>query len=253
MSTRVIISNRFVEITQQSRQPLINNNSLGGRTTSTACSDNSDAYRKTSINRARKNIRRLLECNFPDDYAFITFTFGNQDDFDTTNVDTCNKLFSDFKKRLVYYLNKYGLPHLKYLGVTEFQDNRGGTVHYHLICNLTGIPKSHLEELWGYGTVHIDIVDSKPLDNEKISYYLKKGIDDPRLSGKKKYLRSKCLLRPIKLEVFDLSSLRDILESSGSIPLSQETYNSPLFGDVRYETFYTLNTEELMKYAEEIK
>ncbi|QGS68299.1 hypothetical protein CV093_05955 [Oceanobacillus sp. 143] len=94
---------------------------------------------------------------------------------------------------------------------------------------------------------------SNPLENEKISNYLKKGISDPRLAGKKKYLRSKSLKKPTKVVISDIEKLKRLLDSTGSVNLSFETYNSPLYGDINYQTYYTLNPKEIMNYAEEIK
>ncbi|AXI08436.1 hypothetical protein CUC15_05670 [Oceanobacillus zhaokaii] len=254
MYTKAIISNRFIEITQQSLAPLYSKTLSGGRkSTTTGMSENYNTNRKISINRARRDIRRLLECNFPSQYAFVTLTFGNKLDFDTTNIDICNKKFSDFKKRIVYFLKKNEYPELKYIGITEFQDNRGGAVHYHLICNLTKVSNGRLADLWKYGTVHRQEVKSNPLENEKISNYLKKGISDPRLAGKKKYLRSKSLKKPTKVVISDIEKLKRLLDSTGSVNLSFETYNSPLYGDINYQTYYTLNPKEIMNYAEEIK
>ncbi|WP_144463782.1 rolling circle replication-associated protein [Siminovitchia fortis] len=110
---------------------------------------------KVSINRARKQIRRLLECNFPDQYSFMTLTFSTSNEIDTTDIDCCNDMFRKFKKRLDYHLEKMILPKFKYIGVIEFQDeSREGAIHYHIVCNLTAVSTKKLEELWSYGWVH---------------------------------------------------------------------------------------------------
>lgn len=254
MYITAVISNRFVEITQQSVPPLINKTLSGGRKpTSSLLSEHYEANRKTSINRARKEIRRLLECNFSEEYAFITLTFGDSISSDITNIDVCNKKFTDFKKRMAYYLKRNGFQPFKYIGVTEFQDHRNGSVHYHLVCNLTSLSKSTLGDLWDYGWVDIKVVNSNPNENEKLSNYLKKGIGDPRLIGKKKYLRSKFLFKSQKLVIQYPKEMMEYLNHPEQISLSKETYNSPLYGDIQYETFYSKNAKELMNYAKEPK
>jgi hypothetical protein len=120
--TRVTISGKLLEVTQHSTPPLISRKSYGGRkslpTTDVVDQEHNN---KVSNNRARKMIRRLLECNSSDKYAFITLSF-NPDLIDTNNLNACTQLFYEFLKKLSYYLRTRGLSPFKYLGVTEFQD-----------------------------------------------------------------------------------------------------------------------------------
>jgi hypothetical protein len=196
---KAIISNKYVEVTQQSSPPFVRRTSSGGRKSfSNQSIENYEANLKVSINRARKRIRRLLECNFTDQYAFVTLTFKPSEEIDVTDIKICHKMFCDFKKRLTYYLQKNQLPEFKYLGVIEFQDeNRQGAVHYHLVCNLIEIPLGTLQELWQNGWVYRSIVKSDVLENEKIVHYLNKGITDKRLRGKKSIFTQKVLNSPL--------------------------------------------------------
>ncbi|MBY6088221.1 rolling circle replication-associated protein [Priestia flexa] len=252
---KATISNRFVEITQQSNLPILNTSYSRGRKLST--NHNSEQYYtnvKKSINRARKQIRRLLECNFTDEYAFVTLTFKSTDEFDTTNIKICNKKFSEFKKRLDYYLQKHGKPKFKYLGVVEFQNkNRNGAIHYHLVCNLINITTKTLEELWSYGWVHIEYTKSDAIENEKIANYLKKGINDPRLNGMKKYFHSHGLKSPITLEINNLEEFYNTLAKCKSTLLEGDTYHSSFLGETKYENYYVDNAKELMEHVQDLR
>jgi hypothetical protein len=255
MYTKAIISSKYVEVTHQSCPPFTNRTSSGGRKpfSSIQTTENYEINLKVSINRARKKIRRLLECNFTDQYAFITLTFKQSEEADITDITTCHKMFSDFKKRLAYYLQKNQLHPFKYLGVVEFQDkNRQGALHYHIVCNLTEVPLEALQELWHYGLVHKAIIKSAAIENERIAYYLKKGITDKRLTGKKKYFHSRDLKQPRILTVENAEDFYSSLEKLQPTLLEAGIYQSPFYGETKYENYYVEDTKELMEYVQEL-
>ncbi|MGM7724090.1 rolling circle replication-associated protein [Metabacillus sp. Hm71] len=251
---KACISNRMVEITQHSIHPPTIKHSQGGRKpSSNQCNDNYEYNQRISINRARKNIRRLLECNFTDQYAFVTLTFKSTEEVDITDIKSCYKLFTDFKKRLAYYLKTNNLPGFKYLGVTEFQDkNRQGAIHYHLICNLTEVSFEDLQKLWGYGWVSKEITTSNATENKKITFYLNKGITDPRLNGHKRYFHSHGLKQPISLEIDNPLEFYDLLTKCQPTLEDGDTYHSPFTGESKYEQYYVENAKELLDYVQEI-
>lgn len=252
--TKATISNRYIEVTHQSHLPFINRTSSGGRKPSSNHSmENHEANLKQSINRARKQIRRLLECNFTDQYAFVTLTFAPSEEIDVTDIKSCSKMFADFKKRLDYSLKKNQLPAFKYLGVMEFQDqNRQGAIHYHLVCNLIEISLDALQNIWQHGQVHRTITKSDATQNEKISYYLRKGITDPRLSNSKKYFRSQGLKQPITLEIMDPEEFYNSLDKCQPTLLTGGTYHTPFSGETQYEHYYIKNTKGLIEYVQKL-
>ncbi|MBL3756649.1 hypothetical protein NST14_01980 [Bacillus sp. FSL W8-0519] len=251
---KATISNKYIEVTQQSYSPCVSRTSLGGRKSlSHQSSKNYETNLKISTNRARKKIRRLLECNFPNQYAFLTLTFASSKEMDITDIDGCYEKFIYFKKRLSRYLNKKNLPKFKYLGVTEFQDkNRQGAIHYHIICNLTEIPLKELKELWQYGWVSRRTTTSDATENETISNYLKKGITDERLNGRKKYFHSHGLKKPIIVEIESSEEFYSKLDKCQSTLIIGGTYQSPFSGETKYENYYVKNAEELIKYVQEL-
>ncbi|QNF28524.1 rolling circle replication-associated protein [Metabacillus elymi] len=252
--TKVIISNKLVEVIKQEYLPLDRRTYSGGRKTYPIQSiEDHDTNVKRGINRARNQIRRLLECNFTDRYAFITLTFNPTEDIDVTNINICNRLFAKFKKRLAYYLKTNNLPDFKYLGVTEFQDeNRQGTIHFHIVCNLTEVPVITIQKLWQYGCVHKALTTSESTENEKISFYLKKGIADPRLNGHKRYFHSHGLKKPITIEVMNLDEFYNYLIKCQPTLKHDDTYQSQVTGETKYEQYYLEDIKELIKYVQEL-
>ncbi|MCC2339654.1 hypothetical protein OCF13_16890 [Bacillus tropicus] len=251
---KTINSDKYIEVTQQCYSPYVNKTSSGGRKPSThQNSKNYETNIKTSINRARKKIRRLLECNFPNQYAFVTLTFDPSKGIDVTDIDECYEKFIYFKKRVSRYLDKKGLPKFKYLGVTEFQDeNRQGAIHYHIICNLIEIHLKQLQELWQYGWMHKTTITSDSAENEKISNYIKKGITDNRLNGRKRYFHSHGLKQPIITEIESYKEFYNRLDQCQPTLISDSTYQSPFSGEIKYENYYVENAEELIKYVQEL-
>lgn len=250
---KAVISNQFVEVTQQSFLPQSKRTSSGGRKTySIQNNENYNTNLKISINRAHKQIRRLLECNFNKQYAFLTLTFAPTNEFDITDIKSCNERFRTFKKRLMYYLQKNQLPNFKYLGVIEFQENRQGAIHYHLVCNLLEVPTDVLQELWQYGGIHKATISSDPTQNEKITYYLNKGISDPRLNGYKRYMHSQGLKKPIILDVEDPTEFYNLLDGCQSTLKQSSTFLSPFTGETKYEQYYINNSKELINYVQEL-
>lgn len=252
--TKAFISNKFVEVTQRSVLPTTKRTSLGGRKPfSNQSIEKYEINLKTSINRARKNIRRLLECNFPDQYAFLTLTFAPSVDIEVTDIKCCYQMFTKFKKRLDHYLKSNNLPEFKYLGVTEFQDeNRQGAIYYHLICNLIEVSKEVLQEKWQYGGVHKAIITSDPTENEKIAYYLNKGISDPRLNGSKRYFRSQGLKKPLILETEDPEEFYNFLNKCKPTLKFSDTFVYPYTGETKYEEYHIKNPKELIEYVQEL-
>lgn len=208
------------------------------------------AREKTGINteqnykntqRARRNrVRQLVLCNFNERDKFVTFTFGGKTDFDVTDVNSCNKYWMNFIKRL-----RRRYKNFKYIAVVEFQDKNGrGAVHYHMISNLPYIKKSELAEIWGAGFVYINAIDKVDNIGAYVTKYMNKDLDDERLQGLKAYNHSRGLLEPVELKTWDegtQSSLREINALiSNKKPSYSAKYESPEAGTITYTQYNLL-------------
>lgn len=146
------------------------------------------------LERARKNIRRVIEANVEKENLpiFITYTFKKN----IKSLKTANPLFSKHVKELQ---RRYGK--LRYLCVPEFQ--KRGAVHYHVIYfDLPYIRniKEKVQKLWPHGFSQVKAVRKIKSIGAYVSKYLQKSVgDERRKRGEKGYFTSRGLRRPYEL------------------------------------------------------
>jgi len=151
-----------------------------------------DSKRNDHILRARRSIRRLIECNVQKDNLpiFLTLTFMRN----IQTLEEANPLFTKFAKELQ---RRYGKS--RYLCVPEFQ--KRGAVHYHVIFfDLRYIPriKEVMKKLWVHGFSQVKAVRKIKSIGAYVSKYLQKGVGDERTIKKKGYFCSRGMERPIE-------------------------------------------------------
>ena len=102
-----------------------------------------------SISRTRTNIRRLTNTNQHLD-KFLTLTFAKS----MPDLIVANKLFDTAMKRIIR-----ARPEFEYIAVVEFQKDvdfhgnkkeNGGSVHYHLLCNMPMKEHMTIEDLFAW-------------------------------------------------------------------------------------------------------
>jgi hypothetical protein len=202
---------------------------------------------KFSIQRTRSNIRRLTNSNSQLN-KFLTLTFAES----TTDLIKANKLFHLAMKRVMY--NK---PEFEYIAVVEFQKDidyfgrkkeHGGSVHYHLLCNIKTILKRDSFEwerwfasrYWKYGFVKVKDVNKVDNMGAYFCKYLSKDMFDKRMFGKKKFFCSRNLNNPVeitglKARVFFENFVKELT------PKFKNSFDSEWTGKVIY-TAYTLKS-----------
>lgn len=149
------------------------------------------ANREKILNRARTNIRRLVNCNVQKNSKFITLTFKDN----ITDIKTANYEFMKFIQRLKYKLNK----NFKYLTVIEFQ--KRGAVHYHIIFfDIAYISNYDLTNIWGNGILKINRIEDVTNVGAYVCKYMSKDNGDARLIEQKCYFTSKNLKQPIEIK-----------------------------------------------------
>lgn len=147
---------------------------------------------KSSVNRARNALYRLVECNVGSHGnflpVFVTLTYVDN----ISDLKACNDNFKNFMKRLNYALD----VRLKYVAVPEWQ--KRGAVHYHIVFfNLPFIDKFLLERIWGNGLTNIQVVKKLKSMGKYLAKYFSKACHDSRLYGQKSYMASRGLIRPV--------------------------------------------------------
>lgn len=168
-------------------------------------SENYQEHRKQVLQRAKTDVRRLINSNVGLNEGnitekFLTLTFAEN----VTDLDQANYEFKKFIARLNYKVTGEKKTTLKYITVVEFQ--KRGAIHYHtIIFNMPYIKHRDLQELWSNG--HLKVNKIKHVDN--LGAYITKYMNDPnkdqgrqeednRLKGRKSYFTSRGLNKPIE-------------------------------------------------------
>lgn len=163
--------------------------------TSTTRAKKTKASRATQKNlnykNAVKNVIRLVNTNFTDGDVWATLTYDN-DHLPRTRA-AAEKELTKYIRRLKYYAEKHGLPPIKYVYWTEFEnDEKKGKirVHHHLVTNFRD--RDVLEELWhNGGRNRTRRLYADENEYEGMTRYCMK---DPK--GAKRYITSKNLTKP---------------------------------------------------------
>lgn len=126
----------------------------GGGRSGVASEQDKAVNRETTLKRARKMIRWLVNTNINlnNDYSpkFLTLTFKEN----ISSLKSANYEFKKFRHRLEY---KFHIK-INYLCVPEFQ--KRGSIHYHVILfNLPFIDADELSSIWGNGFIKINRID----------------------------------------------------------------------------------------------
>lgn len=206
-------------------------------------SEESEANREKSLNRAKANLRRLINANhgqYGDHVSskFLTLTFGEN----VTDIEVANYEFKKFMQRLNYKLFDSKKANLKYVVVPEKQQR--GAIHYHVVLfNVPFVDSGLLAEIWGNGFIKINKIDNVDNVGAYISAYLGKEDDvhGDWLKGKKSYFSSRGLLKP--QEITDIKKVEQV---ASALPLEKISYSAKFsnehLGNISYLQ-YNLNKE----------
>lgn len=203
VTNKVIISGDVVEMYEYELGYLkgFKKEAPGGRTTGEK-SENYLENRKATIQRAKRDIRRLINANIgqwgTNTAKFMSLTYSDN----VTDRVQANKNFTKFIQRLNYHIYGEKCTKLRYLAVVEYQER--GAIHYHMITfNMPYIPlKTIQNEIWKHGICWINKIDEVDNVGAYVSEYMGKdeqGKDDERSEGKKLYFSSRNLNKPIEI------------------------------------------------------
>lgn len=207
--------------------------------------ENEGIYREESLQRARRNIRRLVNANIEYQSKFVTLTFRDE----IKDLEVANNEFTNFIKRL-----KRRYEFVEYLAVPELQMKYDrGVWHYHVIIfsGIDYIPFKELESIWGNGFVYINKIDQVDNVGAYVCKYLTKDTAES-LKGKKSYFASRGLDKP--LEFIDKEVTNEIEEM---ISENSPDYESEVIGK-GYQFHYAQykmdrNRLYILKYCNTIK
>lgn len=192
-------------------------------------------YRTDTFQRAKKEVRRLVNCNLYNwtdneenrvTSKFLTLTFKEN----VQDIDDVNKAFAKFVQRLNYNLGYK----IKYLSIVEFQ--KRGAIHYHVIIfNMPYKSVADLRDIWGYGFVKINKIDGVTNVGAYVCKYMTKPDDDKldRLKGRKMYFKSTGLLEPEIITDYDqVLKLKGLMRDDEIV--YKKSFEAPFLGNIDY-------------------
>ena len=206
-------------------------------------SDNYQEHRKQVLQRAKKNLRRLINANvgqYGKEFTakFLTLTFRD----DVKDLDKANYEFKKFIQRLNYYCFGTKKANLKYTCVIEFQ--KRGAIHYHVIIyNMPYVKANDIANVWGNGFIKINKIDDVDNVGAYVSEYLGqaekgqgKDVADDRLQGKKSYFSSRGLFKPV-----EITDKKIVEQLAAALPLENLTYAADFenehLGNISYKQY----------------
>ena len=242
---KIIYSGDVIEVYEYDKGYLKgyeNNNADTGRK-SDYKSENYEEHRKQVLQRAKKNLRRLINANvgqYGKEFTakFLTLTFKDN----VKDLDKANYEFKKFIQRLNYYCFGVKKNNLKYTCVVEFQ--KRGAIHYHVIIyNMPYIKANDIANVWGNGFIKINKIDDIDNVGAYVAEYLGnaekgqgKDVLDDRLQGKKSYFSSRGLFKP--LEITDKKKVEQV---AAALPLENLTYTANFenehLGNITYKQY----------------
>jgi hypothetical protein len=245
VTKKIIQSGDIIEIYEYSEGYLKgyeNNDTDTGRKSGYK-SENYEEHRKQALQRAKKNLRRLINANvgqYGKEFTakFLTLTFKEN----IKDLDKANYEFEKFIKRLNYYCFGTKKANLKYTCVVEFQ--KRGAIHYHVIIyNMPYIKANNIANVWGNGFIKINKIDDIDNVGAYVSEYLGnaekgqgKDVLDDRLQGKKSYFSSRGLFKPI-----EITDKKVVEQVAAALPLENLTYTSDFenehLGNITYKQY----------------
>ena len=148
---------------------------------------------RTNANTAQRKLEMLMATNFDEGDLVLTVTYRDEDLPDSANVTRkhLGKVFAQMRA----YRNARGLPDLKYIYVLEGRhgDHRP---HAHIIINAAGGDLELMRSLWIWGDdIQLNYIRERGYDGW--AGYLTKERREASLNGKKQFVGSRNLARPV--------------------------------------------------------
>lgn len=198
----------------------------------------SENRRKQTVRDARNLTRRLALMNFGSGDTFITLTYAE-------NMQDLEKADDDFKKFIKRFKYKYKIDDFKYIAVREFQ--KRGAIHYHLLCNWSYefSDEEHIKEmeryfgqdLWGNGFVDIKPIDHVDNVGAYLIKYMTKHVAIELFKGKKMYLCSKGLERPVVYRGDEAERIIQLYNLDNKKEVFTNSYESEYLGTISYKEY----------------
>ena len=244
---KVIVTNHVIEVYEFEKMPGGNDNIANNddydpfdleNTQLEPKEDRTLERRQQTVRDARNTTRRLALMNFTSGDKFITLTFKDN----VRDIEYADKEFKNFIKRFKY---KFKLDSLRYIAVREFQ--KRGAIHYHMICDwkqnlifedeIREFERLLGEKIWKHGFVDIKQLDHVDNVGAYIIKYMTKGVAVEFFKGKKIYLCSKGLDRPLVYRDYEAEQVIQAYELGIKKEVFTNSYESEYLGKIVYKEY----------------
>lgn len=226
--SKVVISGKVIEVYSYDEPVFYDyaDSKRVGRSVS-ASEEDKIINRQKTLNRASRDLRRIINCNIRKFSKFLTLTFAEN----VTDLDKANNEFKKFIKRLNYH---YGIK-LKYTAIVEFQ--KRGAIHYHVVLyNLTEkVDVNKIGDIWGNGFIKLNAIDNVDNVGAYVTKYMTKELADDRLIARRNYFNSRGLDRPQETKEPDV--VNAVVSSlQNQAPKYENTFNNE-YNSVVYKQY----------------
>ena len=203
----------------------------------------------SSFNRSKKNVFKIIRCNAFEWFkpngksylpTFVTLTFKE----DVKDFGTANKIFVRFIQKWNYELFGEKKAQLQYIGVREFQKERG-VIHYHIVF-FNQPYNRNLLKVWKKGRVDLKAVYSMSGVFGYVSKYMAKEFEDARLKGKKRYFTSKKVKRPIVVKSYFVARMAFLALKGKN--LYHKTLHVDFIGKIEFYRYQFQNKESILNF-----
>lgn len=176
--------------------------------------------------------------NFGPGDKFITLTYKK-------NVQDLEQADNDFKNFVKRFKYKFDLKELPYIAVREFQ--KRGAIHFHMLCKFPFEFENeehikHWERVFGQDIWKQGFVDIKPIDHVDnvgayLIKYMTKNVSVELFKGKKVYLCSKGLERPLVYRGDDAERIINLYNLDNKKEVFTNSYESEYLGNICYKEY----------------
>lgn len=199
-------------------------------------SDNYEEHREKVLQRAKKDLRRIINANnnaYGSEFTtkFLTLTFREN----KTDISWANNEFQKFIKRLNYKVFGVKRAILMYSCVIEFQ--KRGAIHYHVVLyNMPYFDVNEISNVWGHGFVKINKCDEVDNLGAYVTKYMTKDNKDERLQGEKCYFNARGLIKPT-----EITEEKQVEAIAVALPVENlvydKSFDNEYLGDISYKQY----------------
>lgn len=194
--------------------------------------------RKDNIRRTRQRFVKLvsINCARAGVPALLTLTMRS-----IVPIETSSKFFAAFFDTLK---RTYKID-IEYIGVPEFQ--KRGAVHYHVL--VWGLSEEliygerasrFLGNIWARGFLDCVPTDGSPKLAGYLSKYMSKAMHDDRLGGKRAFLASRGIMRPVLYKSpLIVAHAREVLGVDIEL-LTEKKFSTEWLGECHYKRYKTI-------------